>query len=89
LGGTISQADLRSGLGLGSLAYSSATIPTTDTVSGWGFTKNKGTVTHVKINGSVKSPINGVVDLGTVSGEGGNTGGGGSESPIIINLTEN
>jgi hypothetical protein len=34
LGGSISQAELRSGLGLGSLAYSSATIPTTDTVSG-------------------------------------------------------
>lgn len=36
------------------------------TVSGWGFTKNTGTVTGVKINGSTKNPSNGVVDLGTV-----------------------
>ena len=47
------------------------TIPsavTDDTVSGWGFTKNTGTVTGVKINGSTKTPTNGVVDLGTISG---------------------
>lgn len=45
------------------------TIPsavTESTVSGWGFTKNTGTVNSVKINGSTKSPSNGVVDLGTV-----------------------
>ena len=45
------------------------TIPsavTETTVSGWGFTKNTGTVTGVKINNSTKSPSNGVVDLGTV-----------------------
>lgn len=45
------------------------TIPsavTESTVSEWGFTKNTGTVTSVKINGSTKSPSNGVVDLGTV-----------------------
>lgn len=45
------------------------TIPaavTQNTVSGWGFTKNTGTVTGVKINGSTKNPSNGVVDLGTV-----------------------
>lgn len=35
-------------------------------VRGWGFTKNTGTVTGVKINGSTKNPSNGVVDLGTV-----------------------
>ena len=48
------------------------TIPsevTESTVSGWGFTKNTGTVTSVKINGTTKSPSNGVVDLGTVGGE--------------------
>lgn len=39
---------------------------TEDTVSGWGFTKNA--VTSVKINGSTKTPTNGVVDLGTISG---------------------
>lgn len=45
------------------------TIPsavTESTVSGWGFTKNAGTVTGVKINNSTKNPTNGVVDLGTV-----------------------
>lgn len=57
------------------------TIPsevTESTVSGWGFTKNKGTVTKVKINGSEKSPdSNGVVDLGTV--EGSSSGGDGKK----------
>lgn len=42
---------------------------TESTVSGWGFTKNQGTVTGVKINGSTKSPGNGVVDLGAVQDE--------------------
>ena len=41
---------------------------TEDTVREWGFTKNTGTVTSVKINGSTKTPTNdGVVDLGTIS----------------------
>lgn len=43
-----------------------ATNVTTDTVSGWGFTKNEGTVTSIKINGTAKNPSDGVVDLGTV-----------------------
>lgn len=46
------------------------TIPaavTESTVSGWGFTKNAGTVTGVKINGSTKSPSSGTVDLGNVA----------------------
>lgn len=45
------------------------TIPaavTESTVSGWGFTKNTGTVTGVKMNGTTNNPTNGVVDLGTV-----------------------
>lgn len=45
------------------------TIPsevTESTVSNWGFTKNNGTVTSVKINGSTKASSNGIVDLGTV-----------------------
>lgn len=49
------------------------TIPaaiTESTVSGWGFTKNKGTVTSVavKMNGSTKGTItsSGTIDLGTV-----------------------
>lgn len=43
-----------------------ATKVTTDTVSGWGYTKNAGTVTSVKMNGTTKNPSSGVVDLGTV-----------------------
>ena len=45
------------------------TIPaavTESTVSGWGFTKNTGTVTGVKMNGTTNNPTSGVVDLGTV-----------------------
>ena len=47
----------------------SLTIPsavTESTVSGWGFTKNSGTVTGVKMNGTTNNPTSGVVDLGTV-----------------------
>lgn len=39
---------------------------TESTVSGWGFTKNAGTVTSVKINNTTKNPTSGIVDLGTV-----------------------
>ena len=38
---------------------------TESTVSGWGFTKNAGTVTGIKMNGTSKG-TSGVVDLGTV-----------------------
>ena len=38
---------------------------TENTVSGWGFTKNTGTITGIKMNGSSKG-TSGVVDLGTV-----------------------
>ena len=41
-------------------------IPIESTVSGWGFTKNTGTVTGVKMNGTTNNPTSGVVDLGTV-----------------------
>lgn len=44
------------------------TIPsevTESTVSGWGFTKNTGTITGIKMNGASKG-TSGVVDLGTV-----------------------
>jgi hypothetical protein len=44
------------------------TIPPTvteRTVSSWGFTKNTGTITEVKMNGASKG-TNGIVDLGTV-----------------------
>ena len=42
-----------------------ALIPTETTVSNWGFTKNAGTITGIKMNGSSKG-TSGVVDLGTV-----------------------
>lgn len=45
---------------------SGATKVTSSTVEGWGYTKNTGTVTGVKINGTTKSPSSGVVDIGTV-----------------------
>ena len=38
---------------------------TESTVSGWGFTKNAGTITGIKMNGASKG-TSGVVDLGTV-----------------------
>ena len=44
------------------------TIPsavTESTVSGWGFTKNAGTITGIKMNGASKG-TSGVVDLGTI-----------------------
>jgi hypothetical protein len=46
-------------------------VPTESTVSGWGFTKNAGTVTSVTVNGSTYNPTNGDVDLGTIGGGGG------------------
>ena len=45
---------------------------TESTVSGWGFTKNTGTVTDVKMNGTSKV-TNGVADLGTVLTDAGGT----------------
>jgi hypothetical protein len=51
------------------------TIPTEvteSTVSGWGFTKNEGTVTNVKLNGTTYTPTDGLVDLGTIESGGGN-----------------
>lgn len=55
---------------------------TSSTVSGWGFTKNNGTITGITMNGSSKG-TSGVVDLGTVitsetSLSKGNTSGSGN-----------
>lgn len=41
------------------------TVPTESTVSGWGFTKNAGTITGITMNGASKG-TSGVVNLGTV-----------------------
>lgn len=62
LAADISAADMRTALNVAD----GATKVTTDTVSGWGYTKNTGTVTGVKVNGTTKSPSSGVVDIGTV-----------------------
>lgn len=44
---------------------------TEKTVSDWGFTKNMGTVTGVKVNGTPNSPdSSGIVDLGDISADG-------------------
>ena len=43
-----------------------ATNVTSSTVSGWGYTKNTGTITGIKMNGASKG-TSGVVDLGTVA----------------------
>lgn len=55
--------------GEGTLALTSQ-IPTSSTVSNWGFTKNTGTVTSVavKMNGETKGTVtgSGTIDLGTV-----------------------
>ena len=51
------------------VASITATIPaavTESTVSGWGFTKNAGTLTGVKVNGSNATVTSGVADIGTV-----------------------
>lgn len=51
---------------------------TEKTVNDWGFTKNAGTVTGVKINGTTNTPnSSGIVDLGEISG-----GGGGGEVSV-------
>lgn len=44
---------------------STTSIPTESTVSGWGFTKNAGTITGITMNGSSKG-TSGTVNLGTV-----------------------
>lgn len=62
------QADWNATSGLAQI-LNKPTIPvavTESIVSGWGFTKNTGTVTGVKMNGTTKNPTSGVVDLGTV-----------------------
>lgn len=51
--------------GLYSDLYGTPTIPTESTVAGWGFTKNAGTITGIRMNGASKG-TSGVVDLGTV-----------------------
>ena len=63
LNANISAADMRTALNVAD----GATKVVESTVSGWGFTKNKGTVITVKMNGANKTTSSeGVVDLGTV-----------------------
>lgn len=42
-------------------------IPDENTISGWGFTKNQGTVTGIRLNGTNVTINNGVADLGNIS----------------------
>ena len=61
---------------------------TEEEITAMGFTKNKGTVTAVKINGDTKNPSNGVVDLGYISGgEGGKDGIGKFKSTVFTRST--
>ncbi len=63
LSADISADDLITALGI----ESGATKVTETTVGGWGFTKNKGTVTGIKMNGASQTEASdGTVDLGTV-----------------------
>lgn len=63
LSADISAADLRKALNVAD----GATKVVESTVSGWGFTKNVGTVTGIKMNGAAKTvATDGTVDLGTV-----------------------
>lgn len=80
--GTNYASGLAIGGGSGNLLWKGAKVATTNdipaavtesTVSGWGFTKNTGTVTSVavKMNGTTKGTVtsSGTIDLGTVLGE--------------------
>lgn len=63
LNANITAADMRTALNVAD----GATKVVESTVSGWGFTKNKGTVITVKMNGVNKTTsAEGLVDLGTV-----------------------
>jgi hypothetical protein len=79
--GTNYASGLAIGGGSGNLLWKGAKVATTgdippkvteSTVSGWGFTKNKGTVTSVsvKMNGEIKGTItsSGTIDLGALGG---------------------
>ena len=63
---------------------------TSSTVSGWGFTKNTGTITGITMNGSSKG-TSGVVDLGTVItsetslSKGNTSGSGNAVTDITVN----
>lgn len=58
----ITQAELLTALNVAD----GATKVDESTVSGWGFTKNQGTVNSVKMNGKAVAITDGAVDLGTV-----------------------
>ena len=66
LSANISAADMRTALNVAD----GATKVTKETVSGWGFTNNKGTVTGIKTGSLTLTPTptsNGVVDIGNVA----------------------
>ena len=51
---------------IASIKLQDGVIPSESTVSGWGFTKNAGTITGITMNGASKG-TSGVVNLGTVT----------------------
>lgn len=71
LGRTIAEVDLKDNVTKAELLTAlnvadGATKVLESTVSGWGFTKNAGTLTGIKMNGKAQTVSAGVVDLGTV-----------------------
>lgn len=62
------------GSGLLALKSDIPAVVTENTVSGWGFTKNKGTVATIKLNGmTYAADSSGLIDLGEISGGGSRT----------------
>ena len=85
-GNSVSVGDVLTynGPNLGWVAAPPAATVTESTVAGWGFTKNAGTITGIKMN-SVSKGTSGVVDLGTVLTSvgfkaGGNSGTGNAQT---------
>ena len=63
--GTVTKVNNTSPDANGNVTLSIPSAVTESTVSGWGFTKNAGTITGITMNGSSKG-TSGVIDLGTV-----------------------
>lgn len=63
--GTVTKVNNTSPDASGNVTLSIPSAVTESTVSGWGFTKNAGTITGITMNGSSKG-TSGVIDLGTV-----------------------
>ena len=69
LGGNVNLHKIAKTGNFNDLLNKPATI-TESTISGWGFTKNIGTVTSISVNGDTYTPTGGLVDLGNIGGGG-------------------